>query len=146
MSLISTYTIVLVLLGAAPGDTTGWGTGEVEFQAYVDTDEHKDIFPIGAGQYMVEVSIDRVLEDPADVLSYVTSVEICYEQAMGLVNGDIIEVSGIYYDGACPLPYCKRVEASYVYKIDEVDEEEEEDDEDDPSILSPVPPSLQRQQ
>ncbi len=137
MSLISTYTIVLVLLGAAPGDTTGWGTSEVEFQAYVDTDEHQDIFPICAGQYMVEVSIENIIEDPVNILAYATSVEVCYEQARGLAHGDLIEISGIYYDGACPFPYCKRVEASSVYKIDEIDEEEEDDDEDDPSINRP---------
>ncbi|MBN2183390.1 MAG: hypothetical protein JW715_15880 [Sedimentisphaerales bacterium] len=136
MSAISAYAIMFILMGTVPGETTGWGTGEVVFQAYVDTSEHQEIFPICAGQYMVEVSVGKVIEDPMGILEYVTSVEICYEQALGLTYGDIVEVEGIYYDGACPIPYCGRVAASYVYEIDEI-EEDEEDDEDDPNIKYP---------
>jgi len=127
----------MVLLGAVPGETTGWGTGEVTFIAYVDTDEHQEIYPICAGQYMVEVSVEKVIEDPWDILEYVTSVEICYDRSYGLTSGDIIEVSGTYYNGACPLPYCGRVEASYIYEMDELEEEEEEEEEDDPQITRP---------
>ena len=55
-----------------------------------DTDEHREIFPICAGQYMVEVSIMNVIEDPGDVLGYTTSVEICYDELHELVSGTII--------------------------------------------------------
>ncbi|MBN2594116.1 MAG: hypothetical protein JXA81_11460, partial [Sedimentisphaerales bacterium] len=78
MYAISAYTIILALLGAVPGQSAGWGTGEVEFQAYVDTNQHHEIFPICAGKYMVEVSIKNVIEDPGGVLDYVTSVDVCY--------------------------------------------------------------------
>ena len=129
MHAISAYTIVLALLGAVPGETTGWGTGEVEFQAYVDTNEHREIFPVCAGQYMVEVSITNVIEDPGDVLDYWTSVEICYDQSMELISGMIIDVDGMYYDGASPIQYHGRVHATSIYVLDEADEEEEEEEE-----------------
>ena len=96
MNVVSAYTIILALLGAVPGETTGWGTGEVVFQAYVDTDEHHEIYPICDGKYMVEVSIERVIDDPADIQSYVTLVEVCYDERLELTSGAIIEVDGIY--------------------------------------------------
>jgi hypothetical protein len=137
MHAISAYTIVLALLGAVPGETTGWGTGEVVFEAYVDTDEHREIFPICAGQYMVEASISKVIEDPEDLLSYVTSVEICYDDSLELVSGTIIDVTGTYYDGASPVPYRGRVQASSIYILDTQDDEEEEEEDDDPDIVYP---------
>ena len=136
MHAISAFTIILALLGAVPGETAGWGTGEVEFQAYVDTNEHREIFPICVGQYMVEVSILEVIDDPADVLMYVTSVEICYDEPQELASGDIIEINGTYYEGASPIPYRGRVQASSIYVLDEFDDEQE-DDEDDPDIVYP---------
>lgn len=136
MYAISAYTIILALISAVPGETTGWGTGEVVFQAYVDTDEHHEIFPVCAGEYLVEVSITKVIDDPGDVLGYVTSVEICYDERQELVAGTIIEVDGTYYKGASPIPYYKRVQASSIYVLDEPDEEEEEG-EDDPDIVYP---------
>ncbi|OHB64105.1 MAG: hypothetical protein A2168_03525 [Planctomycetes bacterium RBG_13_50_24] len=136
MYALSAYTIVFALLGAVPGETTGWGTGVVEFQAYVDTNEHREIFPICAGQYMVEVSISNVTEDPGDVLSYVTSVEICYDSSQELVSGTIIEVDGTYYEGASPIQYRGRVQATSIYVLDEADDEEEDED-DDPDIVYP---------
>ena len=135
MYAVSAYTIILALLGAVPGETTGWGTGEVEFQAYVDTNEHREIFPVCAGQYMVEVSIQIVTDDPGEVLDYWTSIEICYDQSMELTSGMIIEVDGMYYDGASPIQYNGRVHATSIYILDEADEEEEE--EDDPEIGYP---------
>src|SRR4030042_466594 len=136
MHAVSAYIIVLALLGAVPGETTGWGTGEVEFLAYVDTNEHREIFPICAGQYMVEVSISEVIDDPGDVLMYETSVEICYDEPLELSWGTIIEVNGTYYNGASPITYRGRVQASSIYILDEPDEEEEEE-EDDPDIVYP---------
>jgi len=137
MYAVSAYTIILALLGAVPGETTGWGTGEVVFQAYVDTDEHREIFPVCAGQYMIEVSITKVIDDPGDVLDYVTSVEICYDERQELFSGTIIEVDGMYYQGASPIPYRGRVQASSVYVLDELDDDEEEEEEDDPDIVYP---------
>jgi len=135
MYAVSAYTIILALLGAVPGESTGWGTGEVVFQAYVDTDQHHEMFPICAGKYMVEVSIKNVLEDPGDVLEYVTSVEVCYDEDHELVSGTIIEVEGTYYQGASPIPYYKRVQATSIYVLNELDEEEEEPD--NPDITYP---------
>ena len=112
MTAVSLSAIVLALLGAVPGETTGWGTGSVWFKAYVSTSEHQEVYPMCAGQYTVEVMISEIVDDPADVLSYVTRVDVCYDEQMGLVSGDIVEVRGTYYDGACPLPYCGRVKAS----------------------------------
>jgi len=127
----------MVFLGAVPGEATGWGTGEVEFYARVDTDEHIEIYPVCAGQYTVEVSISEVISDPCDVLMYLTSVEICYDQSRELVAGSFIEVSGTYYDGACPIPYCGRVQASYVSKTDEPSHEDDDDDVEDPDLWTP---------
>ena len=50
MYAVSACTIIIALTGAVPGESTGWGTGEVEFQAYVDTSEHQEIYPVCAGQ------------------------------------------------------------------------------------------------
>ena len=136
MYAVSACTIILALLGGVPGENAGWGTGEVVFQAYVDTDQHYEIYPICAGRYMVEVSIKNVLEDPGDVLDYVTSVEVCYDDDHELVSGTIIEVDGTYYHGASPIPYYKRVHASSIHILDELDEEEEEEP-DDPDITYP---------
>jgi len=138
MYAVSACTIILALLGAVPGESAGWGTGEVEFQAYVDTSEHREIYPVCAGQYMVEASIIIVTEDPGDVLDYWTSVEICYDERLELTSGTIIDVDGIYYDGASPIQYRGRVQATSIYIIDEADDEEEdEDDDDDPDIVYP---------
>ena len=65
MTTLSLCTIVLASLGVVPGETTGWGTGEVVFRAYVRTAEHQEIYPVCAGQYTVEVVIEGVLDDPA---------------------------------------------------------------------------------
>jgi hypothetical protein len=97
MYTVSACTIIVAMLGAVPGENAGWGTGEVVFQAYVDTDQHHEIFPICAGKYMIEVSIKKVIEDPGDVLGYITSVEVCYDDNHELVSGTIIEVEGTYY-------------------------------------------------
>jgi len=137
MYAVSAYTIILALLGAVPGESAGWGTGEVVFQAYVDTDEHREIFPVCAGQYMVEVSITNVIEDPGDILEYVTSVEICYDREKGLVSDTIIEVEGTYYEGASPIPYRGRVQASYIHILDPPDDDDDEEEEDDPDIGDP---------
>ncbi len=137
MSAIPVYAIVLALLGAVPGQTTGWGTGQVEFQARVDTAEHREIFPVCAGQYTVQVSIVNVISDPAGVLDYVTSVDICYDRSQNLTSGTYITVQGTYSDGACPIPYCRRVEASSIYKISAPTEEEPTPD-DNPDIGSPT--------
>ena len=136
MYAVSAYTIILALLGAVPGETEGWGTGEVKFQAYVDTDEHREIFPVCAGQYLIEVSITEVIENPGDVLGYVTSVEVCFDRSQELVSGDYIEVEGTYYEGASPIPYRGRVQASYIYVIDPPDDDYEEEV-DDPEIVDP---------
>jgi len=138
MYAVSAYTIILALLGAVPGETTGWGTGEVEFQAYVDTNEHREIFPVCAGQYMVEVSIINVIEDPGDVLRRITSVEICYDRSQELISGTIIEVDGTYYEGASPIQYRGRVLASSIYVLDQPDDDDDDEDkEDNPDIVNP---------
>ncbi len=135
MNAISTYTIILALLGTIPGENAGWGTGEVVFQAYVDTDQHHEIYPVCDGKYMVEVSMRRILDDPMDVLNYWASFEICYDDDYDLVSGTLIEVVGTYYLGASPIPYYKRIQAKSIYVLDELDEEEEQPD--NPDIESP---------
>ena len=137
MAAVSLSAIVLALLGAIPGETTGWGTGSVWFKAYVSTSEHQEVYPVGAGQYTVEVMISEIVDDPADVLNYVTRVDVCYDAQMGLVSGDVIEVRGTYYDGACPLPYCGRVKASSVSKLSGWEEPEPQEEEEPPELRSP---------
>ena len=110
-------TIVLALLGVVPGETTGWGTGQVEFRALVMTAEHQEIYPVCAGRYTIEASIDKVLDDPMGVLEYVTKVDICYDSRLNLALWNTVKVTGTYYDGACPFMYCGRVEASFVEKL-----------------------------
>ncbi|MBN1506973.1 MAG: right-handed parallel beta-helix repeat-containing protein [Sedimentisphaerales bacterium] len=114
MASASVCAIVLALIGAVPGETTGWGSGDVVFRAYVRTSEHQEIYPVCAGEYTVEVVIDAVLEDRMDVLDYVTKVDVCYNARLNLAKGELIEVRGTYHDGACPFAFCGRVEASSV--------------------------------
>jgi hypothetical protein len=133
---VTTCLIVVSLLGTVPGQTTGWGTGEVSFIAYVDTEEHQEIYPIAAGQYIIEATLIQVESDPLNIFSNVTSFEICYDGPKHLRSGDIIYVTGTYYDGACPIPYCNRVAAQSIYDS-EYPEEEEEEPEDNPDIYDP---------
>jgi len=51
------------------------------------------------------------------VLDYVTTVDICYNDRLNLTSGQSIEVTGTFYDGACPFAFCGRVEASSVEKV-----------------------------
>jgi len=139
MTAVSVYAIVLSLLGVVPGETNGWGTGEVVFRAWVRTNEHQEVYPICAGQYTVEAVIEGVLDDPGDVLEYVTKVDICYNSRLNLAVGNSIEVRGTYHDGACPFAFCGRVEALSVEKVgDWVTPEppEEPNDIESPSVTS----------
>jgi predicted outer membrane repeat protein len=134
MTAASLSAIVLLWLGTIPGETAGWGTGEVVFQAYVRTSEHQEIYPVCAGLYTVEVSIDKIVDDPGAVLENVTVLDICYDNRLNLEQGDTVEVTGTYYNGASPFPFYGRVEASWVERVIEEDEEEEEPPE---GIVSP---------
>jgi len=139
MAAMSLGTMVLVLLGSIPGETAGWGTGRVEFVARVSTSEHQEIYPVCAGQYTVEVTIMEVFSDPAGVLDNRTVLDVCYGQKLGLVPGDYARITGTYYDGACPLPYCGRVVASMVEDLGSWSEPEPGDDPNDlstPSVLT----------
>ncbi|MCU0915909.1 MAG: hypothetical protein MUC88_15315 [Planctomycetes bacterium] len=132
-------TIVLALLGSIPGETTGWGTGAVQFIARVNTSEHQEIYPVCAGQYTVEVTIAAVGNDPAGALDNRTTLDVCYQQKMGLVAGDYVQVTGTYYDGASPLPYRGRVVASLVEDLGSWSEPvppEEPNDLSTPSVLT----------
>lgn len=137
MTALSLSTIVLALLGAVPGETAGWGTGAVRFKAYVRTAEHQEIYPVGAGQYTVEVAIQTVEDDPVDVLHNITNVDVCYAAKLNLTAGSLVEVAGTYYDGACPVPYCNRVQATSVTKIGPWEEPTEEESEEPPEYYSP---------
>jgi hypothetical protein len=117
MTALSLCAIVLALLGGVPGETAGWGTGEVVFRAYLATSEHQEIYPICAGRYTVEAAVEAVLDDPGDVLHNVTTVDICYDDRLNLTWGQSVEVRGTYYSGACPFSFCGRVEASSVAKV-----------------------------
>jgi hypothetical protein len=137
MTTLSVSAIVLMMLGVTPGETTGWGTGAVRFRAHVNTGEHQEIYPIGAGQYTVEATIEEVLDDAATVLENITKVDVCYAAKLGLTAGTRIEVTGTYYDGACPLPYCGRVQASSVTKLSGSEPQQEEPGEESPDFYSP---------
>ena len=130
--------IVLTFLSVVPGEDTGWGTGRVEFVARVSTDEHKEIYPICAGQYTVELVVMEVISDREGVLDYKTRLDVCYDDQLRLASGDTVEVTGTYHDGACPLPYCGRVEADSIYTLEDWEEDPpDDDDDDDDEILSP---------
>ena len=139
MTAMPLYAIVLALLGAVPGETAGWGTGAVQFVAHVSTSEHQEIYPVGAGLYMVEVTIMAVVYDPAGVLENQTSLDVCYTKRMNLVSGNTVQVTGTYYDGASPLPYSGRVVASSVDKLSSWDPPERPEDPNDlesPEVLT----------
>ncbi len=122
MAAASFSVIVLALLGAIPGQTTGWGTSAVQFRAYVNTQEHQEIYPVCAGRYTVEVTVQEVLDDPGGILERVTKVDVCYDERRNLTSGVLVEVTGTYYDGASPIPYYARVKASSISEVDRSEE------------------------
>ncbi|NLH41100.1 MAG: hypothetical protein GX448_04600 [Planctomycetes bacterium] len=132
------YAIVLALLNVIPGQNAGWGTGEVEFIGRLGSDEHKEIYPICAGQYTVEAVIIQVDNDPLDVLHHMTRVNVCYDGKLNLASSDVVRVRGTYHDGASPLVYYGRVEAQVIYKLDgwSPPQDDEDDDEDDEVIIT----------
>ncbi len=117
MMSMSLCTMVLALFATAPGETSGWGTGPVEFVAYVNTAEHKEIYPEGAGAYTIEVSIALVTQDALGLLEYKTNVDVSYTAAMGFKPGDMVSVTGTFYSGASPIPYLGRVMASGIFNL-----------------------------
>jgi predicted outer membrane repeat protein len=116
MTAISLCTIVLALLGSNPGQTAGWETGEVSFVGRLNNTEHQEIYPISAGMYTVEVSILQVLNDPYGVLEYRASVVVDYPRAMGFMAGSVVDVTGIYYDGASPIAYADHIVATDIHR------------------------------
>src|SRR5574340_800937 len=139
MAAASFSTVVFVLLGAIPGQTAGWGTSALQFRAYVNTQEHQEIYPVGAGRYMVEVTVDKVLDDPGGILERVTKVDVCYDQPLGLAAGVLVEVTGTFYDGASPIPYYRRVKASSIYQVSPPDEPSKKGEEEEirsPDVLT----------
>jgi hypothetical protein len=103
--------ILVLVLGSV---SKVWAeNGPVKFRATVTADEQHDVIPICYGDYFVQVSVNEVLEDAGAVLTGVTTVEVCYEQAHSFTVGNEVEVYGYYWGGGiCPRQYCGRVAAS----------------------------------
>ncbi len=97
--------LVLGLVGQAYAQN-----GQVQFRGTVTTDEAHDVVPVCYGDYHVTAAIEQVLEDPNGALAGLTSVQVCYEQPLGLVSGTVVEVFGYYWGGVCPKQYCGRVQ------------------------------------
>jgi len=96
---------VLVLTGGVYAQN-----GQVRFQGTVTTKESHEVPAVCYGDYHVTVNIDRLLADPNHVLAAATSVQVCYEGALNLALGDLVEVNGYYWGGVCPKQYCGRVQ------------------------------------
>ncbi len=100
--------ILMVVLGLA-GQVCGQN-GQVRFRGTVTTNEAHDVVPICYGDYHVAVAVDAMLSDPNHALTGTASVQICYEEGLGLTIGDSVEVYGYYWGGICPKQYCGRVQ------------------------------------
>lgn len=112
---------ILVLVLGLVGNVSGQNS-PVKFRATVTADEDHGVIPVCYGDYFVEVAIDEILEDAAAVLAGITSVQVCYNDAQGLVLGESVEVYGYYWGGVCPKQYCRRVqildESYYIMRIE----------------------------
>jgi hypothetical protein len=89
-----------------------WATsGQVRFQGTVQSEENHAVVPICYGDYFVEVAIEQILDDPAEALNALPSVQVCYPEALALEPGSYVEVNGYYWgDGSCPKQYCQSVQ------------------------------------
>ena len=112
---------ILVLVLGLVGNVSGQNS-PVKFRATVTAGEDHGVVPVCYGDYFVEVAIDEILEDAAAVLTGITSVQVCYNDAQGLAVGDNVEVYGYYWGGVCPKQYCGRVqildESYYIVRIE----------------------------
>jgi len=100
---------ILILVLSLFGNVLGQNS-PVKFRATVTTDEDHNVIPVCYGDYFVEVAIYEILEDANAVLTGISSVQVCYQDALGLVLGDDVEVYGYYWGGICPKQYCGRVQ------------------------------------
>jgi len=100
---------ILILVLGLVGNVSGQNS-PVKFRATVASDEDHGVMSVCYGDYFVEVSINEILEDVNSVLTGITSVQVCYNDAQGLVLGDNVEVYGYYWAGICPKQLCRRVQ------------------------------------
>jgi hypothetical protein len=96
--------------------------GQVRFRGTVAQDEQTNLHgAVCYGDYFVEVTVSEVVEDPNRVLDRLKSVEVCYKTALRLVQGEAVEVYGVYWGGSCPKQYCSRVQilekTDYILRI-----------------------------
>jgi hypothetical protein len=84
--------------------------GQVRFKGTVTQDEKSNALAVCYGDTFVEVTVGEVLEDVNHVLVGLRAVDVCYKTAMGLVQGEAVEVYGFYWGGTCPKQYCSRVQ------------------------------------
>jgi len=112
---------ILVLVLGLVGNVSGQSS-PVRLRATVTADEDHNVIPVCYGDYFVEVTIDEILEDVNAVLTGITSVQVCYNDAQGLVLGDNVEAYGYYWAGICPKQYCGRVQilddSHYIMRIE----------------------------
>lgn len=112
---------ILVFVLGLVGNVSGQNS-PVRLRATVTADEDHNVIPVCYGDYFVEVTIDEILEDVNAVLAGITSLQVCYNDAQGLVLGDNVEVYGYYWGGICPKQYCRRVqildESHYIMRIE----------------------------
>jgi len=96
------------------------GNGPVKFWGTVSEAEQYGEM-VCYGSYYVRVTVDKVLEDPENLLQDVETVEVCYRKSLDLQPGEKVEVYGFYWGGPCPFQYCGRVVASgnfsYIVRI-----------------------------
>jgi len=112
---------ILILVLGLVGNVSGQNS-PVKFRATVTAGEDHGVIPTCYGDYFVEVAIDEILEDAAAVFTGITSIQVCYNDAQGLVVGENVEVYGYYWGGICPKQYCGRVqildETYYIMRIE----------------------------
>ncbi len=104
-----TRTVVITLMALHLVGLAHAQNGQVRFRGTVTQDEGTAL-AVCYGDYFVEVAVSEVLEDVNQVLVGLRAVDVCYKTALGLVQGEAVEVYGFYWGGTCPKQYCGRVQ------------------------------------
>ncbi|MGB2798335.1 MAG: hypothetical protein WBC82_00565 [Dehalococcoidia bacterium] len=103
--------VILVLtIGVQLAFATPEENGPVKFIGTIASDEQCDVFPVCYEECFCPVDLTQVIEDPYGLLEGVSSLEVCYGyEPMDLKEGETVEVYGYYWQGYCPMQYCRRV-------------------------------------
>ncbi len=89
--------------------------GRVKFIGTAFKADEEDGGLVGHGRYYVPVTIDKVLDDPDNLLVDVADIEVCYEEPLDIRPDSYgkVNVYGYYWKDDGPSQYLGRVDASH---------------------------------